>query len=264
MASAPEIRLQPETLGSVPASPAIDSNAEAAAAVAAVQALQAPDHGIKKETPFSRSPELRISHKLAERKRRKEMRDLFDELREQLPADRGMKASKWEILSKAVDYIQHLKNQVAESHRLLEVATRDLAIARGQTPDAASTTNTTWPPTYHTFNIPYVPHASTSTTPAPAAPAPQPQVQVQAPAPQPQPQAQPQAAVPIAPSQPQPQAQVPQVSTPTAPAPVAAVPAAQPAAQPQAQVAAPQPVAAQPAQPAAAQPQPQQQPPKTE
>lgn len=37
---------------------------------------------------------------MAERKRRKEMKDLFDELRDQLPADRGMKASKWEILSK--------------------------------------------------------------------------------------------------------------------------------------------------------------------
>lgn len=57
------------------------------------------------QTPYSRSPELRVSHKLAERKRRKEMKELFDELRDQLPADRGMKASKWEILSKGMSWV---------------------------------------------------------------------------------------------------------------------------------------------------------------
>ncbi|OAX43492.1 hypothetical protein K503DRAFT_847156 [Rhizopogon vinicolor AM-OR11-026] len=81
-------------------------------------------------TPYSRSPELRVSHKLAERKRRKEMKDLFDELRDQLPADRGMKASKWEILSKAIDFVGNLKQSHQDMAREIEMLRHELESMR--------------------------------------------------------------------------------------------------------------------------------------
>jgi len=90
--------------------------------------LSTPKEGT---TPYSRSPELRVSHKLAERKRRKEMKDLFDELRDHLPADRGMKSSKWEILSKAIDYIGQIQTQQHEMSREIESLKAEVDALRG-------------------------------------------------------------------------------------------------------------------------------------
>ncbi|KAI0307321.1 hypothetical protein B0F90DRAFT_1687333 [Multifurca ochricompacta] len=89
-------------------------------------------------TPYSRSPELRVSHKLAERKRRKEMKDLFDELRDQLPADRGMKASKWEILSKAIDFIMQLKQGHQDMSREIDILRHELESVRTGVPPFGS------------------------------------------------------------------------------------------------------------------------------
>ncbi|KAF9333658.1 hypothetical protein BG006_003304 [Podila minutissima] len=88
---------------------------------------QYPDGGPKGDTPYSRSPELRVSHKLAERKRRKEMKELFDELRDSLPVDRSLKTSKWEILSKAVDYIGNMKANQDEMAKEIDMLRQEVA-----------------------------------------------------------------------------------------------------------------------------------------
>lgn len=71
----------------------------------AVTSLQGGMPGPLSPGNYSRTPELRVSHKMAERKRRSEMKDLFDTLNRALPNSPGNKSSKWEILSKGMYFI---------------------------------------------------------------------------------------------------------------------------------------------------------------
>lgn len=69
----------------------------------------------RKETPYSRSPDMRVTHASAERKRRSDMKELFDELRGLLPTDKGPKSSKWEILSKGESFLHEKRQREEES-----------------------------------------------------------------------------------------------------------------------------------------------------
>lgn len=98
-----------------------------------------------------------MTHKIAERKRRKEMKDLFDELKEFLPIDRGPKTSKGDILSKAVIQLQSLHREREHLIEALEAAHHEL----NQLRSVAGGEHTTLPPhVYPNAAQQYMPRSS--------------------------------------------------------------------------------------------------------
>ncbi|KFA64184.1 hypothetical protein S40285_00887 [Stachybotrys chlorohalonatus IBT 40285] len=115
--------------------------------------LQSEEGGAAGNQPYSRTPELRVSHKLAERKRRTEMKELFDQLRDLMPQERGSKASKWEILTKAIaehqrqsEYIRALQSHYNAALQENDNLRREIHSLRGDLGQSAAHQSHQGPP----------------------------------------------------------------------------------------------------------------------
>ncbi|KAI7834932.1 hypothetical protein BX661DRAFT_195497 [Kickxella alabastrina] len=88
------------------------------------------DNGLDGDGNVMTTAKIRTIHKLAERRRRREMKNLFDMLRKCLPIDKTIRLSKWEVLKKSIEVIS---SQDTEIHMLRAHIAASSVVPNGST-----------------------------------------------------------------------------------------------------------------------------------
>lgn len=84
------------------------------------QAVSSSIQDDAKRSPYARSPRLKLLHKMAERKRRSQLRELLEELKCELKGSRNLTMSKSEIVDSALITLEELKEKQRELKKAKE------------------------------------------------------------------------------------------------------------------------------------------------
>ncbi|KAL2203246.1 hypothetical protein CC79DRAFT_1361036 [Sarocladium strictum] len=113
--------ITPETLPKVAEDPLVEERYRPGPVAPEQGFSEGSDSGASQPDPLT--PKPRVSHRLAEREEKPEVKELFKQLQDLLPQEPGSKPSKWEILSKSIAEHQSQANTIRDLQEIRDHAT---------------------------------------------------------------------------------------------------------------------------------------------